>query len=46
MRLRLMLHFQLMQQQLDQVGTIGALQALLLRTPTVQLSTISGAVQA
>ena len=46
MRLRLMLHFQLMQQQLDQVGTITALQALLLRTPTVQLSTISGAVQA
>ena len=37
---------QLMQQQLDQVGTIGALQALLLRTPTVQLSTISGAAPA
>ena len=34
------------QQQLYQVGTITALQALLLRTPTVQLSTISGAVQA
>ena len=44
--LTLMLHFQQRQQKPVQVGTTGAVPVLQLQTPTVQLSTISGAVPA